>query len=101
MGPYGTRSEARLALADHVARHLLAEEALDRTASWNRPGATAFEVMVAELVRCRREHRQRTETSAYAWTCRRLSALRERGVADEESRARASALEYLLSEASL
>jgi hypothetical protein len=98
MGPYASRDDAQLALADHVACLLLQRDDVAGMGRWRGQGATPFEAMVAETMPCRREHRQRSESSAYAWTYRRLSALREDGIDDENSRVRSWVLEYLLSD---
>ena len=97
LGPYPTRDDVEMALANYVADGLArSPERKHRVRSKVDREPTFFEVLVQELLACRDHKRLRGENAAYVWATRRIETIQQNpGVVDRAS-ARTYALEYCL-----
>jgi len=99
LGPYATRDEAELALADHVTSCFIDSHGyIGQIDAHTRRDATVLEVLVQELATCREQIYIRGENAAFAWAKRRLDAMDENPESFSRVRARVHALTYFLRE---
>jgi hypothetical protein len=98
IGPFRDRQAAELALAVFVARRVEEQASSGAHQQERKPGKTAFEAMVDELVSFFEQRRQRSVTGADVWALRRIQTLRSRADPDSHAQARAAALDHLLGE---
>ncbi len=99
LGPYATRDEAELALANHVtSRFVDSHGYIGQIDAHARRDATVLEVLVQELATCREQIHIRGENAAFAWAKRRLDAMNEHPEKFNRVRARIHALMFFLRE---
>lgn len=78
IGPFTTRDEAEIALANHVTDCFVESRGhIGQLDAHCQRDATALEVMVQELASCREQTRIRSENCAYVWAKQRLQAMEE------------------------
>lgn len=99
VGPCATRHHAEMTLARYLAdRATKVPEQMAQIVVHGDRGATEFEVLVQELVNCRKHSLFRSENSAYVWAKQRLNSLEEHPAEYEHAEIRANALRHFLSE---
>jgi hypothetical protein len=99
IGPFTTRNEAQMALANHVTACFIASCGhIGQIDAHGERDATMLEVLVQELASGREHARLRSENCAYIWAKQRLEEIDNHPEKFVHADVRVNALQYFLSE---
>ena len=99
IGPFSTRNEAQMALANHVTACFIASRGhIGQIDAHGERDATMLEVLVQELASGHEHARLRSENCAYIWAKQRLEEISKHPEDFSHADARANALMHFLSE---
>lgn len=99
IGPFATRNQAKMALANHLAERVFdIPGKTGQLAVHSEREMTELEVLIQEFATCRQHAQFRSENSAYVWAQQRLVRFEEHSVEHAHAGIRASALRHFLSE---
>ena len=99
IGPFPTRNEAQMALADHVTACFFASRGhIGQIDAHGGRDATLLEVLVQEMASGQEHARLRSENCAYIWAKQRLEEIDRHPEDFDHANARASALRYFLTQ---
>ena len=99
IGPFTTRNEAQMALANHVTDCFIASRGhIGQIDAHGERDATMLEVLVQELASCHEHARLRSENCAYIWAKQRLEEIDGHPEKFVHADVRMNALRYFLSE---
>lgn len=99
IGPFSTRDEAEIALANHVTDCFVESRGhIGQLDAHCQRDATILEVLVQELASCREQVRLVSENCAYVWAKQRLEAIDEHPDIFSHATVRTLALKHFLTE---